>query len=137
MEVAKLMTPYPHVIDAAASIQDAALIMRDLNIGILPVSRGDEIIGMVTDRDITVRATAEGLDTFKTPVSRIMTPELFCCMVDEDIRDASTRMLERHVGRLLVVDDKKRVTGIISLGCITAYLGGPELVKYGPMCDFA
>lgn len=137
MQVARLMTPYPHIIDAAASIQDAALIMRDLNIGILPVCRENEIIGMVTDRDITIRATAEAVDAFSTPVSHIMTPELICCEADEDIRDASARMLDCHIGRLLVVDDSRQVTGIISLGCIISYLGGPELVKYGPICDFA
>ncbi len=90
--------------------------MRQLDIGPLPVCDGDEVLGMVTDRDITVRATAEGNDPKTTAVKTVMTPDVLYVFEDQDVKEASNLMAEHQVRRLVVLNRDKRLVGIISLG---------------------
>ena len=89
MQLKDVMTRNVEVIGPEATVQDAASRMDALNIGPLPVWENDRLVGMLTDRDIIVRATAAGEDPSTTRVRDVMTREVLCCHEDDDIREAS------------------------------------------------
>jgi CBS domain-containing protein len=109
------------------TIQEAAARMRDLGIGFLGVCSHDRIVGVVTDRDITVRATAEGWDPSDATVRRVMTPQVFYCFEDEDVERAAGEMQRRAIRRLLVLDREMRLTGVLSLDDIAGAARGRDL----------
>ncbi|HEX2973205.1 MAG TPA: CBS domain-containing protein [Tepidisphaeraceae bacterium] len=98
------------------TLKDAAQKMKSRDVGALPVCQADKIVGIVTDRDITVRAVAEGRDPQQTSVAEAMTPDLIYCFEDEDVQKAAKLMEERQIRRLLVLDHNQRAVGIVSLG---------------------
>jgi CBS domain-containing protein len=106
------------------SIREAAKIMAEIDAGVLPVSDGDRMVGMITDRDIAVRAVARGLGP-ETPVREVMTSEVKYAFDDEDLDDVANNMADIKVRRLPVVNRDKRLVGIVSLGDI-AMNEGPE-----------
>ena len=97
-----------------ASIRQVARVMSQIDSGVVPIVN-DEVLGIVTDRDIVVRAVAEGLN-LDGPVSEIMTSGVESCLEDDDLREASRRMSELQMRRLLVFDRAGNVSGILSLG---------------------
>lgn len=116
MKVADVMTRSVDVANPDARLDEAAERMRQLDAGVLPVVDGDKVVGMITDRDITVRATAEGRDPVTTKVSEIMTSEVVFTYDDEDVKDAAKLMQEHQVRRLVVLNREKKLVGIVSLG---------------------
>jgi CBS domain-containing protein len=116
MRVAEVMTADVVTIGPEASLSEAARRMRGLDVGPLPVSDGGRLVGMLTDRDIAVRATAEGCDPETTRVSDIMTRDVVCCFGEDDVREAARTMARYRKRRLVVVDASGRVVGIVSLG---------------------
>ena len=90
--------------------------MQELDVGALPVCDGERLLGMLTDRDITVRGIADGLNPDEACVSDIMTPEVEYCIADQDAEDAKRLMGARQLRRLPVVDRDMRLVGIVSLG---------------------
>jgi len=110
------MTRGVKTIRPEGTVQEAARIMKDLDVGPLPVCDGHRIVGMVTDRDITIRSTAEGKDPKAQSVSEVMTGDAVACRQDDDVSEAARLMNERQVRRLLVLDDDNRLVGIVSLG---------------------
>jgi CBS domain-containing protein len=96
-------------------VQQAASFMLSADAGSIPVTDGDRLIGMITDRDIAVRGIAKGYGP-DTPVSEIMTGDVICARADDDIEEAASRMSEAQVRRLPVLDDQQRLCGIVSLG---------------------
>jgi len=116
MQVRQVMTAGVECVGPDATLQEAAKKMRDRDIGPLPVCDNDRLAGVVTDRDITVRATAEGLDPKKTRVKDVLSPEVIYCYDDDDIQAASRIMQEKQVRRILVLNRAKRLVGIVSLG---------------------
>lgn len=116
MKVSDVMTRDVEVIRPNASIAEAAEKMRQLDIGPLPVCDGAEVLGMVTDRDITIRATAEGQDPKTTAVKTVMTPDVLYVFEDQDVKEASDMMAEHQVRRLVVLNREKRLVGIVALG---------------------
>jgi len=127
MQVFEVMTPDVVRVTPEVTLMEAAHTMKDLDIGPLPVCEGDRLLGMVTDRDITVRATAEGRDPRQTPVSDIMTTEVVCCHEADDIRAAAKLMQEAQLRRLLVVNDDGRLVGIVSLSDLILQTGDAKL----------
>ena len=115
MRVKDIMTRLVLMIPMDTSAEDAARLMRDHRIGLLPIGEKENIIGVITDRDIAVRVTAEGLNAKHTPVRDVMTRQWFYCFDDVDVEDACFMMEDRHVRRLLVFDRKRDLTGILSL----------------------
>ncbi|MHC4418277.1 MAG: CBS domain-containing protein [Planctomycetota bacterium] len=115
MQVKEIMTCSVETIDSDANLIEAAQKMMLLEVGALPVWQDDNLAGMVTDRDITVRATAEGKDPSSTQVSEIMTPEVFHCFEDDDVYEAARMMEEQSIHRLLVLSSDNRPVGFISL----------------------
>lgn len=93
--------------------------MREFDIGALPVGENDRLIGMVTDRDIAVRAVANGRDPSKLTAREVMSTGNVYCRDDEDLEDAVRIMEQKQIRRLPVIDDKKRMVGMLSLGDIS------------------
>jgi len=115
MKIKEAMTREVEVIHPNASITEAAEKMKNLNIGPLPVCDGTTVLGMITDRDITIRATAEGHDPKNTKVRDVMTPEVVHVFDDQDVEDAAKLMAEKQVRRLVVLNREKRLVGIIAM----------------------
>ena len=92
--------------------------MRDLDIGAIPVGENDRLIGMVTDRDIACRAVANGADLGTLTARDVMSKGIFYCRDSEELEDAMRIMEQKQVRRLPVIDDQKRMVGILSLGDI-------------------
>jgi len=116
MQLRAIMTPEVEVIDPETTLQQAAAKMRRLNIGSLPVCEGDRLIGMLTDRDITVRAVAEGCDPTTTTIREAMTPDIASCFDDQGGQDAVHVMERSQMRRLPMLTRDKRLVGMVSLG---------------------
>jgi CBS domain-containing protein len=110
-----------------ASLADAAQRMKTLDVGALPVCDSDHLVGMVTDRDITVRATAEACDPSSTRIREVMTPDVVHCFEDEAVDEAVRLMEDHQIRRLPVVNQNKRLVGIVSLGDIAVKSGDDQL----------
>lgn len=120
MTVHEIMTRKVELVNPNISLKEAAEKMRRSNVGILPVGEDDQLVGMLTDRDITVRATAEGRDPRKTTVRETMSERVYYCFEDQDIADAAAIMMDRKIHRLVVLNHKKKLVGICSLGDLLA-----------------
>jgi CBS domain-containing protein len=127
MQVRELMTQDVEIIRPDDTLQTAARMMADIDAGILPVGENDRLVGMITDRDITVRATAMGEDPKTTRVRDAMTRDVLCCHEDDDVREA-TRLMERNqVRRLPVLNREDRLVGIVSLADLAVWTGDEQL----------
>ena len=115
MLVREILTRDPEVIPPDASIRDAAQKMRHLNVGMLPVCDGTRLVGAITDRDLAIRAMAEGRDPSLTQVASVMSAPPFFCFDDDHLEEAATIMEEKQIRRLPVLDRQKRLVGIIAL----------------------
>jgi CBS domain-containing protein len=118
MNVSDCMTRDVTVVSPNDTIQQAAKIMGQIDAGILPVAENDRLIGMITDRDIAIRAVAEGKDPAQCRVRDVMTTEVRYVFEDESIAEVADNMSELQVRRLPVISREKRLVGIISLGDI-------------------
>ena len=116
MQLKEVMTRGVEVVRPNTGLKQAAEKMKDLDIGALPVSDGKSLIGMLTDRDITVRAVAEGRDPLVTEVKDVMTTDVVYCFEDQDVKEAAQIMADRQIRRLPIIDRDKRLVGIVSLG---------------------
>jgi CBS domain-containing protein len=114
MKVSKYMTRNVQLVTPTQSIRDAAKIMAELDAGALPVQQDDRLVGMITDRDIAVRAIAEGKSP-DTPVRDVMSEEVLYCFDDQEVKEIARNMGDVKVRRLPVVNRDKRLVGIISL----------------------
>jgi CBS-domain-containing membrane protein len=115
MRMSEVMTRDVATVHPRDSVQYAARIMRDEDCGAVPVVDGNgRIIGMITDRDITIRLVADGFNASRAMVSDCMTDEAFTCDVDDTVRDALSVMSRHQVRRIPIVDDHDRVVGIVS-----------------------
>lgn len=115
MKVSEAMTREVRLVRPNQTIRDAARLMAQLDFGAIPVEAGDRLVGMITDRDIAVRAVAEGLGP-DTPISQVMTTEIKYCFDDQSIEEVTQNMADIQVRRLPVVNRDKRLVGILSLG---------------------
>lgn len=124
MKVSEKMTRAVHIASPDDTIQHAASAMAENDAGALPVGKDDRLVGMVTDRDIAVRAVARGKG-IDTRVSEVMTADIKYCFEDDDIEQVARTMGEQQVRRLPVMNREKRLVGILSLGDI-AFGEGPQ-----------
>jgi CBS domain-containing protein len=115
MKIRDIMTRDVEKVTPDQSIKDAAKLMAEADCGSILVHEGDRLIGVLTDRDITLRAVADGLSP-DTAVSDIMSDGILYCFDDEDIQQVAENMADISVRRLPVVDRQKRLVGIVSLG---------------------
>lgn len=114
-KIRDVMTPGVHIAAPDQTIRDAASVMAAEDVGSLPVGDDDRLVGMITDRDIVIRAVALGLGT-NTPVREVMSEEVRYCFDDEDVAHVAQNMAELGVRRLPVVNRDKRLVGMVSLG---------------------
>jgi CBS domain-containing protein len=115
MKVSKCMTRDVQLVNSTQSIRDAARMMAEIDAGALPVGQDDRLVGMITDRDIAVRAVAEGKSP-DTPIREVMSREVLYCFDDQELKDIARNMGEMKVRRLPVLNRDKRLVGIVSLG---------------------
>jgi CBS domain-containing protein len=127
MQIKEIMTQDPVVAGPDTTLREAAQMMRDLDSGVLPVGEDDRLLGILTDRDITVRATAEGRDPNSTPVREVMSSEVVSCFVDDDVRGAAGKMEEHQLRRLVVLDRNERLVGIVSLGDLAVHTADDQV----------
>ena len=119
MQITDIMTIGVEVIQPEASVRIAAEKMRNFNVGFLPVCDREKLVGMLTDRDITVRTVAPGID-LNTPVRELMTSEVIFGYEDQTLDQARQLMQEHLIRRLPILDANKRFVGIVSLEDLVA-----------------
>jgi CBS domain-containing protein len=127
MNISDIMTRDVEVVNPNASLQTAAQKMKDLEVGSLPVCDGKRLLGMITDRDITIRATAAGKNPTTTAVNDTMSPGITYCFEDQDVNEAAQVMEEKQIRRLPILNRQKKLVGIVSLGDL-AVDGGNRMV---------
>jgi CBS domain-containing protein len=115
MQVYEIMTPTVRIADPNMTIRDAARCMRADNLGALPVGENDRLIGMVTDRDIVVRAVAQERSAGNTTVRQVMSLGICYCFENDDAEGAAQIMAKHQVRRLPVLNRDKRLVGVIAL----------------------
>ncbi len=115
MNVSSIITPNPQCAPLYMSISDAARLMRDHDIGMLPVCEDGRLVGLVTDRDLVVRGLAAGSDPKRTPVQEIMTKDPVSCLENDSIDKACLLMSEYRIRRLPVVNEQERLVGVLAL----------------------
>jgi CBS domain-containing protein len=127
MIVRDIMTRDVEVVHPDSMLQEAAGKMKSLDVGSLPVCDNRRLLGVVTDRDITIRAVAAGHDPKSTKVRNAMTPELIYCYEDESLSEAA-KLMERHqIRRLPILDREKQLVGIVALGDLAVETGNEKL----------
>lgn len=130
MQLKEVMTRDVEVVRPNAALKQAAEKMRDLNVGSLPVCDGQRLVGLLTDRDITVRAVAAGRDPLVTEVREAMTGDIIYCFEDQSVEEAAQLMAERQIRRLPIIDRNKQLVGIVSLGDLAVDTGDPARVGH-------
>jgi CBS domain-containing protein len=124
MLVRELMTRSVESTTPNATLAEAASKMRDRNIGCLPVGDGGGFVGILTEKDLSTRAIAEGMDPTSTTVGQIMTNGITYCQEDDSIEQALRTMEDRHIHHLPVLDRSNKMVGIVSLSDLA--LRGPQ-----------
>src|SRR5262245_11137194 len=128
MRIAEIMNPV-ETIEPQATVQQAAERMRDLEVGSIPFCDGDRLVGIVTDRDITVRATATGANPVFQRVAQVMTPGVDHCLADDDVQRAREVMESKQVRRLPVLDKDHRLVGTVAMADLAAIVDPSESGK--------
>jgi CBS domain-containing protein len=124
MQISEIMSTDIKIASPKQTIQDAARMMADIDAGAIPVGEGDRLVGMITDRDIAVRAVAAGKPP-NTLIADVMSREVKYCFDTDNIDAVSTNMADIKLRRLPVLNQQKRLVGVISLADI-ALSGGPD-----------
>lgn len=115
MKISEVMTRDVQTVRPDQPVQEAASFMLSADAGSIPVTDGDRLVGMITDRDIAVRGVAKGYGP-DTPVRELMTNDIVCVHDDDDVDEVASKMSDAQVRRLPVIDDDHRLCGIVSLG---------------------
>jgi CBS domain-containing protein len=127
MLVKEVMSPSVKVIHFDRTVKEAAKMMEESNCGSLPVEKGDKMIGMITDRDIALRVVGEGKDPAKTLVSEVMSEGISYCFEEDEIDIVIDKMTKQHHGRVPVINENKRLVGIVSLAGIGRRGNNPKI----------
>lgn len=122
MQIKEIMTPHPKFLLKSQTLNEAAEKMRELDTGFLPIGdkSTDKLVGTITDRDIVISALANHKNP-DTPVEQVMHKGVFYCYEKDDIKDAMKKMKENQIRRLVVLNDDKKLTGVVSLGDIALH----------------
>jgi CBS domain-containing protein len=126
MKIREIMTPAVQCVRPDDNLVEAAAVMRELDVGVVPVCDAQSLVGMLTDRDIAIRAVAEGSDPNSTFVREVMSPHVVFVYEDDSVDHAVKLMEEHQIRRAPVMSREKRLTGIVSLGDI-AVDANPDL----------
>jgi CBS domain-containing protein len=123
MKVREIMSTHVQRISSSAMVSEAAEKMRIFDIGALPVLEDNKIVGMLTDRDIVIRAVAAGLDPKMTVIKDVFTPNILSCSQEDEIETAAKIMEDNQIRRLVVLGDDNTVVGMLSLGDLALKTG--------------
>lgn len=123
MKLSEIMTTGARCIGPDVNLTVAAAMMRDLNVGALPVCENDRVTGVITDRDITIRAVAESRPPEITPVRMVMSADIVYAFEDQDVEDIARIMELKQIRRIPVLNRDKRLVGIVSLADIAIDAG--------------
>lgn len=127
MRAKDVMSSKPEFLPPTATIKEAASQMKSHDCGFIPVGENDRLIGALTDRDLTIRAIAAGKDPNKTQIKDVMSKGIYFCFETDELADVAKKMEELQIRRIVVLDENKRMTGIISLGDIATKCKDPAL----------
>jgi CBS domain-containing protein len=130
MLVTELMTQFARTVESSMAMSEAAELMRDHDVGVLPVLEGERLTGMLTDRDLVVRGLAEGKDPELTTVREIMTPRVATVFDDQDLDEAIQVMRENRVRRVAVISHDRRLLGVLSEADLPKHPGTAELEEH-------
>lgn len=122
MQIRDVMSRDVRVVSPNDAIQAAAARMAELDVGLLPVGENDQLVGMITDRDLVVRGVAHACDASTTKVRDLMSPEVKYCFEDESVDHIARNMSEQQIRRLPVMDRGKRLVGIVALADLATRL---------------
>lgn len=122
MKVADVMSRHVEFIEADAPVQEAAVLMGELDVGALPVGAPERLEGVLTDRDVLYRVVAQGLDCKSVRVRDVLTTPVLSCRPEDDLRDAMDLMAAHHIRRLPVRDGSGRVVGWVTLADLSRRL---------------
>lgn len=114
IKVVDIMHHGPFIISPEKTVKDAAILMKEENCGVLPIGTRSKIEGIITDRDILLRVTAEGKDPSTTLIKEVMTKEVRSCDGETSIEEAAEQMSEHNIRRLLVITKDKAI-GLVTL----------------------
>jgi CBS domain-containing protein len=128
MKIRDIMTTDVELVHPDTLLRDAAQKMRDADTGFLPVGEDDRLVGTLTDRDITIRAVAEGQDPNSAKVRDAMSENLVYCFDDQDSSEAAELMAEKQLRRLPILSRDKRLVGVVSLGDLATRTGDDDVV---------
>jgi CBS domain-containing protein len=122
MNVSEVMTAQVVTAKPSATITEVARTMAKIESGAVPVVDNDKVVGLITDRDIVLRVVAEGLG-LDTPVSQVMSEDVQTCNEDDNVADAAAKMGSNQIRRLVVLNDRGKLAGILSLGDVALDYG--------------
>jgi CBS domain-containing protein len=137
VQVSQVMTRGVRALAPGDTMQFAAQAMEELNVGSVPVCDGKKLVGMVTDRDITVRGVAQGLAGSSTPLRDVMSGSVRWCYDDQPIDEVMDQMRSAQIRRLPVVDREKHLVGIVSLGDVATKVDGESATVAGALADIS
>ena len=126
-QLKEVMTQDIQVIHPNASLKEVAIKMKELNCGAMPVCENDKLLGMVTDRDIVIRTLADNRDPNTTYAKEVMSSPIIYFFEDQEIDEAARLMEVKKIRRLVILNRKKRLVGIVSLGDLAVRTGSGEL----------
>lgn len=115
-QVADVMTRGVRALAPGDNLQLAAQAMDELNVGVIPVCENERVIGLVTDRDITIRGVAQGCAPDRTPLRQVMSEDIATCYADDDLDEVTAKMQDAQIRRVPVLDHNDRLIGMLSLG---------------------
>ncbi|WP_119156681.1 CBS domain-containing protein [Caldimonas tepidiphila] len=121
--ISQVMTRDVRVLAPSDTLQRAAQTMDELNVGAVPVCDGEQLVGMITDRDIAVRAVSAAMPADSTPVREVMTDQVHWCFEDQDVEEVMNQMRDVQIRRVPVVNHDKKLVGIVSLGDLATKTG--------------
>jgi len=119
MKVREIMTSNVECLAPDASVREIAQEMKSLDVGFIPICENDRLVGTVTDRDIVIRAVAEGVDVNTSRAREIMSREVIYAFEDDDVKTVAEKMRDKDVRRILILDEAKRLVGVVSIGDIS------------------
>lgn len=119
--VKDVMTPQAEVVSPDETVENAAVTMKTLDIGVLPVCDEDGLVGILTDRDVVIRVVAAKRDPKAVQVGEVMTPNIVYCFEEDTIEKAASLLAEHQIRRLPVLNQERRLVGIVSLGDLAVH----------------
>ena len=127
LQIKDVMTPQAEVVSPDATTEEAASLMKTLDIGVLPVCDEAGLVGILTDRDLVVRVLAATRDPKAVLVGEAMTPSVVYCFEDDDVEHAATIMAGQQIRRLPVLDKNRKLVGIVSVGDLAVHQQDQQL----------